>query len=402
MLNFAALFLPCFVCLIWAGMLVFTPHKGASRKVLMVLLLTLTTYFFTDAFYVGQLEDTSDYKLLVRLDVVSQFVTMAIVPFLVLFLTVAQGKMFSWPIAYLSLMPCVCQGVASVVIYMVMGVDNAVDYIQASDMLGAFPPEYDMPIYHAHMTVCRILYNAVLSLEIVGGLGYLIFVFVRNRKNTELTSIVSLVFVLMVICAFRIILGRYFLVSHAGLSSVLSALMALDLFFVCHIAVGLRPNTGSKQSMLLNESLARINSRAPYKEDEDTDEPVVIEHPSSREQTDLYQPSKPKNLLESFIVYMANEQPYLNPDLSVQDVCEELHTNRTYISELMADNFKMSFRDYIGILRISTAKKLLRENPTRTLEDIASDSGFASSSQFVKKFKEITGLTPRAWLASQI
>lgn len=98
---------------------------------------------------------------------------------------------------------------------------------------------------------------------------------------------------------------------------------------------------------------------------------------------------------------MAKERPYLDSELTVQDVCEELHTNRTYISELMSENFKMSFRDYIGLLRISEAKRLLREGPSRTIEDIAADAGFSSSSQFVKKFKEITGTTPRAWLADQ-
>ena len=37
--------------------------------------------------------------------------------------------------------------------------------------------------------------------------------------------------------------------------------------------------------------------------------------------------------------------------------------------------------------------------PLDSFEDIAADSGFASSSQFAKKFKEITGTTPRAWLS---
>ena len=45
--------------------------------------------------------------------------------------------------------------------------------------------------------------------------------------------------------------------------------------------------------------------------------------------------------------------------------------------------------------------KIMREGPSRTIEDIAADAGFSSSSQFVKKFKEITGTTPRAWLADQ-
>lgn len=400
MLNFAALFLPCFVCLIWGGMLVFTPHRGTARNVFMILLFISAVYFFVDAFYVGQIESASDYSLLVRLDAVSQFVTMALIPFMVLYIIVAQGNMFSWPVTYLSLVPCICQGVASFVIYMILGNANAVGFLQAFDMLGGFPPQYDIPIYHAYYAINHTIYNVVLASEVLGGMGYLVYVFVRRKDNKEISSFVSLMFILLVITIFRILLGRLFLISHAGVSSVLSALMALDMFFACHIAVGMRSVEGDKRAGLLSDALEKINS--PFVSDkDDADQPVVLEYAASHAPNVILAPTKPKNLLESFIVYMAKERPYLNPELTVQEVCEELHTNRTYISELMSENFKMSFRDYIGLLRISAAKRLLREDSTRTLEDIAADSGFASSSQFVKKFKELTGTTPRAWLADQ-
>lgn len=400
MLNFAALFLPCFVCLIWGGMLVFTPHRGTARNLYMILLLISAVYFFVDAFYVGQIEDASDYSLLVRLDAVSQFVTMALVPFMVLYIIVVQGKTFSWPVTYLSLIPCICQGVASLVIYMILGNASAVGFLQSFDQLGAFPPEYDIPIYHAYFAINHTIYNVVLAVEVLGGMGYLIYVFLRQKDNKELSSFILLMFILLSISVFRILLGRIFLMSHPGLSSVLSALMALDMFFACHIAVGLRAVEGDKRDLLLSDALAKINS--PFVPDkDDKDQPVVMEYVAPRGSDVNLSPTKPKNLLESFIVYMAKDRPYLDPELTVQEVCEELHTNRTYISELMSDNFKMSFRDYIGLLRISAAKRLLREDSSRTLEDIAADSGFSSSSQFVKKFKELTGTTPRAWLADQ-
>ena len=400
MLNFAALFLPCFVCLIWGGMLVFTPHRGTARNLYMILLLISAVYFFVDAFYVGQIEDASDYSLLVRLDVVSQFVTMALVPFLVLYVIVARGNMFSWPVAYLSLVPCICQGVASFVVYMILGNANAVGFLQAFDMLGGFPPEYDIPIYHAYFAINHTIYNIVLAVEVLGGIGYLIYVLIRQNDNKMLSSFVLLMLVLLSLSVFRILLGRLFLISHSGLSSLLSALMALDMFFACQIAANLRITEGGKRSILVSDGA--LNSDSPFLSDKnDADQPSVLEHVAPRAAAVLLSPTKPKNLLESFIVYMAKERPYLNSELTVQDVCEELHTNRTYISELMSENFKMSFRDYIGLLRISEAKRLLREGPSRTIEDIAADAGFSSSSQFVKKFKEITGTTPRAWLADQ-
>ncbi len=401
MLNFAALFLPCFVCLIWGGMLVFTPHKGTAKIVFMILLLIAALYFFVDAFYVGQIESTSDYSLLVRLDVVSQFVTMALIPFMVIYIIVAQGKVFSWPITYLSLVPCICQGVASLVVYMILGNANAVGFLRTFDMLGGFPPEYDIPIYHAYYAINHTIYNVVLAAEVLGGMGYLIYAFIRCRDNKEVSSFALLMFILLFISIFRILLGRLFLMAHSGLSSILSALMALDMFFACQIAAGIRSIEEDKRAGFLSGALSKI-STSFVSDKYDADQPVALEFAATQKSSVNLTPTRPKTLLESFIVYMAKDRPYLDPDLTVQKVCEELHTNRTYISELMSENFKMSFRDYIGLLRISAAKRLLREDPTRTLEDVAAESGFSNSSQFVKKFKEITGNTPRSWLADQL
>lgn len=400
MLDFFALFLPCIVCLIWGGVLVLTPHRGTARTLYMILLFVSAVYFFVDAFYVGRIEDASDYSLLVQLDAVSQFVTMALVPLMVLYIIVVQGKAFSWPVTYLSLIPCICQGVASLVIYMILGKADAAEFMRGFDLLGAFPPKYDIPIYHAYYAINHTIYNVVLAVEVLGGMGYLIYVFLRQKENRRLCSFILLMFILLSICVFRILLGRFFLMSHAGLSSVLSALMAFDMFFACYIAVGLHTVEGDRRKLLFSDALAKINS--PFEpEKDDKFQPSVAEYVASRGPAVNLMPTKPKNLLESFIVYMANERPYLDPELTVQDVCDALHTNRTYISELMSDNFKMSFRDYIGLLRVSAAKRLLRTDSFRNLEDIAAESGFSSSSQFVKKFKEITGTTPRAWLAAQ-
>lgn len=406
MLKSAIFFLPCFVSLIWGVMMLFSRHKDLARKVLTALLLVSAVYFLADAFFVTPLDSFEDYKILIRVDVLSQFSTLMLIPLLLMYVLVAQGRKFSWGLAYLSLLPAFCQGVASTVIYAVMGFDNAAAFMQSFDALGAFPPEYDHPIYHAHYVVCQNAYNVLLALEVLGGIAFLALSTYKHRK--EKVSIVSVLFlILLAICVLRISLGREFLIANLGLSSVLTTLLSLAMFLICYFATGIKLSvsgaggasggTGHQPSPAVAEVAAAPAipvPNQPFHRPLDVPDPPAIEAPTEPEG-----PSKPHNLLESFIVYISKERPYLDPDFSVTDVCEALHTNRTYISELMANNFKMPFRDYVGVLRISLAKRLLRENPNRTLEDIAADSGFASSSQFVKKFKEITGTTPRAWLS---
>lgn len=68
---------------------------------------------------------------------------------------------------------------------------------------------------------------------------------------------------------------------------------------------------------------------------------------------------------------------------------------RKFISYV--NNLHTSFRAYINDLRINEEKRLLLEKPDDLLGAIAIECGFANDSQFVRKFKEDTGMTPREW-----
>ena len=52
-------------------------------------------------------------------------------------------------------------------------------------------------------------------------------------------------------------------------------------------------------------------------------------------------------------------------------------------------------------MRIEHSKKLMLEQPDMYLEEVALRSGFASDSQFIKKFREMVGVSPRVWQAEQ-
>lgn len=104
-----------------------------------------------------------------------------------------------------------------------------------------------------------------------------------------------------------------------------------------------------------------------------------------------------KKLNKLFEAYIQDKKPYLEAEFSLEDVCSELDTNRTYASKMISEYYDMSFRDYVNSLRISAAKEILLDSPELNLEDVAEQSGFASASQFVRKFKELTGTTPGAF-----
>ncbi|MBO4466037.1 MAG: helix-turn-helix transcriptional regulator [Bacteroidales bacterium] len=103
------------------------------------------------------------------------------------------------------------------------------------------------------------------------------------------------------------------------------------------------------------------------------------------------------SLLTRFQTVMLNEQLFLQPSLSLQDIAERLHTNKTYISKLVNNTYNLSFPEFLNTLRIDYAQQYIRNHPNAKQEEIARASGFLSASTFNNIFRKITGLTPKMW-----
>ena len=88
---------------------------------------------------------------------------------------------------------------------------------------------------------------------------------------------------------------------------------------------------------------------------------------------------------------------YVCPGLTIKELSDILHTNRTYLSEYIKTTYNMSFRDWIIGLRIEYAKRLLMQYQALTVADVAEKSGFQSPSHFIRLFKENAGCTPVKW-----
>lgn len=93
---------------------------------------------------------------------------------------------------------------------------------------------------------------------------------------------------------------------------------------------------------------------------------------------------------------------YVQAGLTIKELADMLHTNRTYLSKYINATYDTSFRDWITGLRIDYAKRLLVENPQLTIADISEKSGFQSPSHFIRLFKENTNCSPAKWRRAEI
>ena len=105
------------------------------------------------------------------------------------------------------------------------------------------------------------------------------------------------------------------------------------------------------------------------------------------------------SLASRFRRLMMDEQLFLQPSLTLSDVAERLHTNKTYVSKMVNQNYKLGFPELLNILRVDHAQQYIRSHPNASQEEIARASGFLSASSFNSTFKRISGFTPKVWAA---
>ena len=80
-------------------------------------------------------------------------------------------------------------------------------------------------------------------------------------------------------------------------------------------------------------------------------------------------------------------------ELSLDDVAEELHLSKYYISHLFNKKLGMGFNTYLNTLRVNKSCDLL-EDTDKKIADVAQESGFNSIRSFNRAFVEIIHTTP--------
>ena len=88
---------------------------------------------------------------------------------------------------------------------------------------------------------------------------------------------------------------------------------------------------------------------------------------------------------------------YLRKDVSLKEVAAALVTNRTYASRMINEIKGCKFNEYINMLRLEKADELFNTKDymnTHSIQQLASDCGFASVSTFRRAFAKKYDRTP--------
>ena len=108
------------------------------------------------------------------------------------------------------------------------------------------------------------------------------------------------------------------------------------------------------------------------------------------------------DLVNKIRKYMVIKKPYLDRDLTIYDLSNQLKISRHTLSEVINEHMGMNFYNLVNEYRIKEVKERMKSEDYRqlTILAIAYDSGFNSKSSFNTIFKEKTGQTPSEYLAA--
>ncbi len=100
--------------------------------------------------------------------------------------------------------------------------------------------------------------------------------------------------------------------------------------------------------------------------------------------------------VHQLLSYSRNEKPYLNPDLTLAGLSDELKVSPEYLSGILNGRLGINFFDFVNRYRVEEFKAQCKDpkNKNITLIGLAYNSGFNSKATFNRVFKKSVGCTP--------
>ena len=103
------------------------------------------------------------------------------------------------------------------------------------------------------------------------------------------------------------------------------------------------------------------------------------------------------NIYERLLHYFEKHKPYLNHELTINDIVDVVFTNKLYISRAISHCTGRNFCQFVNYYRITYAIELFRANPQLKVVELADLCGFNSTTSFSAAFRLYMGESPGDW-----
>ena len=400
MLRIFIVQLPFSVCAVWCLLILFKGRKSLSDRLIMWVMGLLAFSFFCGSYH---MDPNPVFTRLAIYDVILQFSSLAVFPIICLYIrSCYEDYNITW-VPYLSTIPSLVMFAVSVILTLVIGLDRCA-YITQLFYSGSIVRSMLSPIENLYYTFVFQVYYVTFFISLSVSLVYVfarlfsgkfkfkhITAFFRGEKSSFVANVVCFFFVIyFVLWGVSLVFNSVFLNQLSIWSTLWSLVAAVIMFLIGYVtAVPALPGGYINLDRLRHPFHGMKQSTQEFLQGIDSG-------PMAGVATSGYD-----KLMDAFKQYMVKEQGFLNPNLTIEEISRILNTNRTYVSKLVNLYYGMPFRDYLNSLRMNYAKQLMTDEPDASLEYIAVKSGFQSSTQFIRKFRETEGVTPTIWKTMQ-
>jgi len=396
MLGIFIIQLPFSVCAVWCLLVMIKRHKTTSDRLIMWVMGLLAVSAFCASHH---MDPHPDFRMLAIYNVLMQFASLAVFPIICLYIrSCYEDHEITW-FPYLSTIPSLLQFACSVVLTALLGIPRCAEITQMQHSSVLLSGSLT-PLENAYVIIAFKVYLIVFFISLSVSLVYVfarlftgkfkfshIMVFLRGRKSSFVANVICLFFVIFfILWGVLVLYSSVFTYCLSTWSILWSLAASFILFMIGYVAaVPALPGGYINLERLRHPFGAMNQSTQEFLQGIDSGPMAGVAS------------SGYDKIMESFKQYMEKDHGYLNNSLTIDEIARVLNTNRTYVSKLVNLYYGMSFRDFLNKKRLDYSKRLMSDEPDASLDYIAAKSGFQSSTQFIRKFRETEGITPTVW-----
>jgi AraC-like DNA-binding protein len=235
---------------------------------------------------------------------------------------------------------------------------------------------YEKSIYFIFIYVCNLLTITILSLYEFNLFSKKIIHFSSNVDAVSLLWLKrALLFTTLLACNEMLMVLDFEIFSNFNLFSIL-------LNLICFLFIGYNSLRQAEiYPIEIHSSELQSGILVDLDASTSIDKPELLDIENDKEKIQNY-----------FLI----EKTFLQPELNIAKVANDLNTTVHKVSFTINKGFETNFNQFVNSFRIEEAKKLLKDKAFQnyTIEAISFEVGFNSKVSFNTTFKKATGVTP--------
>ncbi len=299
-------------------------------------------------------------------------------PFLWLYIKSLTDQYFRFKLIYLiNLIPFMAMLIQHALNIYILPTPQKIDYIQSE----VFKNSYSYPLFLSLIALSPIFYFS-LGLRLINRYKQKIEGYFSQTTGIDLKwlnlILGSWLFLSIIINSFFII-DLFIPIAPFGLMQFFSFLFAS----IYIIFIGFY---GLKQENIFLTNKINLNLEATITHSADS---------FSKQMKD-----DEKEFIQALLKHMSDQKPYLQAEITLKALSDELKVSSEYLSEIINDDLNKNFFDFINHYRIEEFKNQCKNEKNKHLNIIglAFNCGFNSKATFNRVFKKSTGLTPSEYM----